>query len=114
MRVARLGFVLAFASLLVAGCGSALPPAGNYATISGRITDAATGVGIAGATVVVNVVLSATTDAAGAYRIVSVPTGSWEYAVSGPANYANIATVDNPAPLLPGETRSLDLALGHR
>ncbi|GAC1302364.1 MAG: hypothetical protein NVSMB19_11620 [Vulcanimicrobiaceae bacterium] len=114
MSVARLAFLLACATTFLASCGPAIPPAGNYATVSGRIVDAGTGAGIAGATVVVNVVLSAITDASGTYRVVSVPTGSWEYAVQAPPPYASIATVDNPPPLTPGEARTLNLSLPRR
>ncbi len=106
--------LLALASTLVAGCGQGIPPAGNYATIAGRVTDSATGAGVAGAMVVVNVVLSATTDATGSYRIVSVPTGPWQYFVQGPSSYSSVATKDNPQPLMPGETHTLDIALTHR
>ncbi|GAC1306409.1 MAG: hypothetical protein NVS2B3_14950 [Vulcanimicrobiaceae bacterium] len=112
MVVARAGFLLACVAL-VAGCGSALPPVGNYATIAGRVTDAATGAPLAGATVLVNSVLSATTDANGTYRIVTVPTGSWSYSASGPARYGVVAA-DNPPPLGPGEARTLDIALRRR
>lgn len=114
MTVARLAFILGLVTTSLAGCGPAIPPAGNYASVSGRVTDAATGAGLAGALVIVNVVLTATTASDGTYRVVSVPTGSWEYAVQAPPNYASVSTVDNPAPLMPGEARTLNVTLAHR
>ena len=109
MVAARAGILLACVAL-VSGCGSALPPVGKYATISGRVTDASTGSPLAGATVVIDSVLSATTDANGTYRVVTVPTGGWSYSVSGPTRYG-IASADNPPPLGPGEARTLDIGL---
>ncbi|GAC1415466.1 MAG: hypothetical protein NVSMB6_17790 [Burkholderiaceae bacterium] len=49
----------------------------------------------------------------GTYRVVTVPTGGWSYSVSGPAAYGG-AAADNPAPLGPGETRTLDIGLRRR
>lgn len=112
MKHARVAFVLAFAAL-VTGCGPAIPPVGNYASVSGRVTDAATGAGLAGATVLVNSVSSAVSDATGSYRIVTVPTGGWHYSVAGPAGYGSVGA-DNPPPLMPGEARTLDIALSRR
>lgn len=112
MTVARVAFILAFVAAL-AGCGPAIPPAGNYASVSGHVTDAATGAALAGATVLVNSVSSATSDAAGSYRIVTVPTGGWHYSVQGPAGYGSVGA-DNPQPLMPGEARTLDIALPRR
>ncbi len=114
MRVARFAFVLGLVTALVTGCGPALPPAGNYASVNGHVTDAGTGAALAGAVVVINSVLSATTDASGAYRIVTVPTGPWSYGVQGPARYSSVAPVDNPPPLMPGEARTLDFSLTRR
>ena len=108
-RVALLG--LLFAGL--AGCGPAIPPAGNYATVSGRVTDATTGNGVGGAIVSVNVVLSATSDPSGNYRISNVPTGPWSYAVTPPTGYAAPPGSDQNAPLGPGETRTLNVMLNH-
>ncbi len=110
----RLGFIAALLATLLASCGPAIPPAGNYATVSGHVTDATSGAAIANAMVTVNVVLAATTDASGNFRIVSVPTGSWEYAVTAPTGYISPAPVDNPPPLMPGEARTITISLTHR
>ncbi len=113
MSVARFAFILALASALVAGCGQGIPPAGNYATVIGRVNDAATGAALSGVIVMVNSVLSATTDANGAFRIVTVPTGPWHYSVQGPPRYSSVSIVDNAPPLTPGETRTLNVSLTH-
>jgi len=113
MKRARGVVLLGFAMAVVSGCGSAIPPAGNYASVSGRISDARSGAALTGATVVVNSVFSATTDATGAYRIVTVPTGGWHYRVDGPPGYGS-ASSDVPAPLTPGEARTLDISLSRR
>jgi hypothetical protein len=112
MSVTRLRCVLAVVTFALAGCGPAVPPVGNYATVSGRVTDAATGAGLAGATLTVNIVLVATTDANGNFKIAPVPTGDWQYQVTPPPNYAAPGPV-TPAPLGPGEQRTLDIALTH-
>ncbi len=113
MSVSRLAF-LTVCALGLASCGPALPPAGNYATVSGRVTDATSGAGVASATVSVNVVLTATTDASGMFRIANVPTGLWEYAVTAPTGYLSPAAVDNPTPLTPGELRIVAITIAHR
>jgi len=110
MRLARVRFALGL-DVLLAGCGPAIPPAGNYATVSGRVTDAVTGAGVAGTTISVNVVLSGTSDANGNYRVTNVPTGPWSYSVQAPAGYNSPAGSDSNTPLAPGETRTLDISL---
>jgi len=113
MTVARLGFILALASAFLTGCGSPIPPPGNYATISGVVSDES-GKGVADAVVVVNAVQFATTDADGRFRITSVPTGLFDYALSQvPAGFKAPAPVDNAAPLQPGEQRSIAIVLKH-
>jgi hypothetical protein len=112
MAIPRLGFIAAL--LALASCGPAIPPAGNYATVSGRVTDASNGAGIANATVTVNVVLAATTDASGNFRIVNVPTGGWDYNVTAPTGFVSPGAVDYLAPLMPGESRTIAISLTHR
>ena len=114
MALPRLGFIAALLATALASCGPAIPPAGNYATVSGRVTDAATGAGIANATVTVNVVLAATTDSSGNFRIVNVPTGLWDYNVTAPTGFISPGAVDNPPPLMPGEARTITIILTHR
>ena len=112
MKLARVAFALGLFAAL-AGCGPAIPPAGNYATISGRVTDATTGMPVTGTTVAVNVVLSGTSDASGNYRVTNVPTGPWSYSVQAPAGYGSSAGSDSNTPLAPGETRTLNISLTH-
>ncbi len=105
----RLRFLTASAAFALAGCGLGLPPAGNYASISGKVTDAATGAALPNAVVTVNGVLSSQTDAQGAYKIPVVPTGPWSYAVSAPG-YATQQS-DEPDQLMPGEKRAFAVKL---
>jgi Carboxypeptidase regulatory-like domain len=67
-------FALAAIALLSA-CNSAIPPQQNYATIFGVVTDGTTGQPLAGATVTIDSVLSATTASDGTYSIANVPVG---------------------------------------
>ncbi|MBC5798947.1 MAG: carboxypeptidase regulatory-like domain-containing protein [Candidatus Eremiobacteraeota bacterium] len=109
MKVARRTFLVALLTLPLAGCGLGLPPAGDYATVNGHVTDAATGRPVQGATVLVNGVLPATTDAAGNFTVTPVPTGAWSYTVTAP-NHKKAAST-NPPPLTPGEKRDFPIRL---
>jgi hypothetical protein len=112
MKVARPGFVLALAAASLAGCGPAVPPAGDYATVFGVVTDSRSGAPIPGASITVDVVYTATTDANGSFRISSVPTGPWAYVITA-TKYSQAAGGDNPPDLAPGEQRGLSVALVH-
>jgi len=113
MMVARLTFVLALGFAFLTGCDSGIPPAGNYATVSGQVVDAVTGAAVAGASVVLNGgVLTAQTDANGNFRVTPVPTGDWDYVVTA-AGYVSTGLLSNPAPLGPGEQRIIRVQLTH-
>ncbi len=110
MRLAPIVVVLALFALPLAGCGPQIPPMGTYATVSGQVLDAATNNPIAGATVIINSTLNATTDSNGAFRIYPVPSGPWEYYATAP-NYQPIQTITNAPPLAAGEQRGLTIQL---
>jgi hypothetical protein len=87
MKRARvLGLLLVFAgALTLTACDdSALPPGGTYQSLSGVVVDAATNQPIAGATVTVDTVLTATTDQQGKFSFDKVPVGDADYFVSAP------------------------------
>ncbi len=109
MKIARFAFLLAFVTLPLVGCGLGLPPAGDYATVYGQVTDAGTGQPVQGASVLVNGVLPATTDAAGNFTLSPVPTGAWSYTVTAPKHKKVAST--NPPPLTPGEKRNFPIRL---
>lgn len=110
--IARFAFAVALTAAFLTGCGTGVPPAGNYATVFGRVTDATTGAGIANATVSLDGgVLSAPTDSGGNYRITTVPTGPWSYS-AGAAGYSPIGAT-NPPDLQPGEQRNFPIVLTH-
>ncbi len=112
MKVVRSSFVLLAVAFLT-GCGTGIPPAGNYATVSGRVVDSANGNAIANAAIVVNGgVLTAQSDANGNFRITPVPTGDWDY-VATATGYVSTGLISNPAPLAPGEQRVLTISLTH-
>ncbi len=68
--------------IVLSGCNSdALPPAGQYATLSGVVTDSVTHAPISGATVTVDAVLTTTTDANGAFSFAKVPIGALDFTV---------------------------------
>lgn len=105
MKIARL-FLAVFAfSALVACDDSSLPPGGTYATVSGIVVDAVTKAPVAGASVTVDTVLSATTDASGKFTFKQVPSGDFDYAVQaeGYRAFASSAHVD--------PTKSTDLTI---
>lgn len=104
----RFALLIAFACGPLAGCGLGLPPAGDYATVYGQVTNAA-GQPVQGATVLVNDVLSATTDATGNFTLSPVPTGAWSYTVTAP-HYQNVGST-SPPPLTPGEKRDFPIRL---
>jgi hypothetical protein len=108
MNVVRISFLLMLA-LLISGCGDGVPPPGNYATVTGKVTDAATGSPFASASVSINGVQYALTDATGTYKITTVPTGPWSWSAS--ADGFTTGGSDSPSPLTPGEKRDFPITL---
>ncbi len=74
-----------------------LPPSAGFATLTGTVVDDTTHQPIAGATVTVDTVLTATTDASGAFKISEVPSGIADYTVQAPG-YALIEATTNVEP----------------
>jgi len=100
-----------FAIVALAACDdSALPPGGTYQTISGVVVDAATNAPVAGATVTVDTVLTATTDATGKFNFPKVPVGDVDYQVSAPGYKAVAPT---PVRLDPNKPLTLTITLSH-
>ena len=96
--------------LLTAACGApAVPPAQQYATVSGTVVDASSNAPIAGATVTINVVLTTTTAPNGSFSISNVPNGPFDCVASAP-HYADNSSWCS-APLSPGEKRTVTIAL---
>ncbi|TAM58951.1 carboxypeptidase regulatory-like domain-containing protein [bacterium] len=110
MRVLRL---IGFSALLLtlAACGSSgIPVSVNYATLNFTVTDAATSAAIAGASVAVNTVLTATTSSAGTASVYPVPPGKFDYSVSAPG-YQPLTNQEGT--VAPGQALSLPVQL-HR
>ena len=98
------------ALLVTAGCGApAVPPAQQYATVSGTVVDASNNAPISGATVTVNVVLTATTASNGSFAISNVPNGPFDCVASAP-HYADNSSWCS-SPLSPGERRTVTISL---
>lgn len=109
MNVVRSSFLLTLALLMLVGCGDGVPPAGNYATVFGSVTDASSGAPIPSASVAINGVQYARADAAGNYKITTVPTGPWSWSAS--ADGFTTGGSDSPPPLTPGEQRNFPVTL---
>ena len=106
-------FGVAAALLLAAtpGCNNdALPPAAGYAGVSGTIVDGATHSPVAGATITIDTVLTATTDAAGKFSIDKVPSGIADYAVVA----KGYQTLSSTANIEPGKPFELDVTLAQQ
>lgn len=100
----------AIAALLLAtqGCNDdSLPPAAGFASVTGVVVDAATNSPISGATVTIDTVLTATTDASGKFTIDKVPSGIADYAVQA-TGYQSLASTAN---IEPGKPFQLNLSL---
>jgi uncharacterized protein YfaP (DUF2135 family) len=108
MRRAR--FVLLAVIGLAACGGPAIPPAQPYATITGRVYDAATNEAVPGAVVTGSVILTATSGSDGTYTITNFPIGPNEVQVTPPGGYTAVVPQYSISPQK-GETLHLDIAL---
>ena len=90
-------------TLGLTGCpNNDLPPAMQYSSFKGTVLDAATNTPIANANVIVDTVLTTTTDANGAFVIDKVPSGIVDYVVSA-KGYADVSASGNAEPGKPFE-----------
>jgi hypothetical protein len=107
-KVVRAFAALALAVFALSACDNDdLPPAAGYAPVSGTITDAATNQPIAGATVIVDTVLTVTTDDKGNFTIAKVPSGIVDYVVQA-KGYADFSASGN---VEPGKTFQITVAM---
>ncbi|HUN29820.1 MAG TPA: carboxypeptidase regulatory-like domain-containing protein [Alphaproteobacteria bacterium] len=99
---------LAVAAFLLSACDNGdLPPATQFTPLSGTVTDSTTHQPIAGALVIVDTVLTTTTDANGKFTIAKVPSGIMDYVVKA-KGYADLtASVDAE----PGKAFQLNVAM---
>lgn len=103
-----LAVVCAAASLALGACNTDnLPPPGQFATVSGVISDRATRQPVAGAVVIVDTVLTATTDASGKFTIAKVPAGTLDFTVKA----TGYKIVSSTTTVTPGQPFTLNLAL---
>ena len=99
--------------LVLAGCqGPLVPPAEQYATISGVVTDASSNTPIAGVTIAVNVVNTFVTKTDGKYSIGNLPNGPYDVQVTPPAGYV-CANCPSSGNLSPGQTVTVNITLSH-
>jgi uncharacterized protein YfaP (DUF2135 family) len=95
----------------LAGCGGpAIPPPQPYATITGRVFDAASNAAVPGAVITGSAILTATSAADGTYKIVNFPIGPNEVQVTPPSGYTAVQSQYVIAPQK-GETLTIDIAL---
>lgn len=99
---------MALAAISLAACNDGdLPPGAQFSAISGIVLDSATQKPLAGATVVVDSVLDATTDATGSFAIARAPSGILDYSVSAPG----YAAVSASASSSPGKALAIRVSL---
>ncbi len=109
MRRARFALLAAVVGLAACG-GPAIPPAQNYATVTGRVYDADSNTPIAGAVVTGSVVLNATSASDGTYKITNFPIGPNELQVTPPSGYRPTQAQYSISPQQ-GETLTINIAL---
>ncbi len=109
VKTARALLAVALLALPLAGCDNGdLPPASQFSTLKGTVTDSVTHKPIANARVVVDTVLTATTDVNGLFSIDKVPSGIVDYVVHADG-YADVNSSGNAEP---GKPLELTVAMG--
>jgi hypothetical protein len=103
-------FALSLAVLSACGAPQ-VPPAQNYATIRGRAFDRATNAPVAGVSVTVDTILTATTGADGTYRIVNVPIGLYTLIPGPPTGYTVDPQGAYSGSVAAGEAITVDIPL---
>jgi hypothetical protein len=107
----RARFALLAGLVVFAGCGGpAIPPAQDYATVTGRVYDAASNAPVAGAIVTGSAILTSTSADDGTYKITNFPIGPNEVQVTPPAGYTAVEPQYTISPQK-GETLKIDIAL---
>jgi hypothetical protein len=107
----RLFAVIALVLLGVVGCNTDdLPPAAGYASVNGVVVDSRTNAPIAGATVTIDTVLTANTDASGKFTFDKVPSGIADYAVQA-TGYQGLTSSTN---IEPGKPFQMNLTLSQK
>jgi hypothetical protein len=110
----RFGLALLTATLVLAGCGDGgIPAAQNYAVVFGRVYDAATNQPVAGVSIAVDVVDTATTGADGTYSVANVPLGQTDVSVDLPPGYVVAAPASLNFSVVSGDRYRLDIPLNH-
>lgn len=87
-----------------------LPPASGFANVTGLVVDATTNAPVAGATITIDTVLTATTDASGHFTIEKVPSGIVDYAVQAKGYQPQESTTN----VEPGKPFQLNLTLAQQ
>lgn len=105
-------FYLAIALMLgIQGCNDdSLPPAAGFTSVNGVIVDSSTNAPIAGATITIDTVLTATTDSGGKFSFAQVPSGIADYSVQA-TGYQTLASTAN---VEPGKPFQLNLTLAQQ
>jgi hypothetical protein len=96
--------------ILTACGGPAIPPAQNYATITGRVFDASTNEPVQGAVITGSAILTATSGADGKWKIANFPIGPNEVQITPPVGYSAAQSLYTISPQK-GETLTLDIPL---
>jgi hypothetical protein len=84
----RRRFIAALIAIAGVSACNDVPPAQNYATVFGRVYDAATSQGIAGVTVSADTALVVVTGPDGSYSISPVPSGQTDLLITPPEGYS--------------------------
>jgi hypothetical protein len=104
----RLILAVALLAPTLAACNNDdLPPATKFSAFRGTVTDALTNKPIENATVIVDAVLTTTTDANGMFSIAKVPSGIVDYTIKADG-YKDITTSVNAEP---GKALELNAAM---
>lgn len=107
-KVARSFLAAGILALTLSACDNGdLPPASKFASVKGTVTDASTHAPVANATIIVDSVLTATTDAQGNFTIDKVPSGIIDFVVRA-HGYKDVNSSSNAEP---GKPFELNVAL---